>query len=110
MSPFIILLGLIPSVIIFFLGRYIGMTQYVDVLKSYDEKKTYDKVAFTLYVKKLMYFTSIATAAMCVVMLILALMIKTVDFISIALILYIVLNLNYVIRLRLSGRKFEVKS
>ncbi|MCH4887760.1 hypothetical protein EZV73_09255 [Acidaminobacter sp. JC074] len=108
MSPFIILLGLIPSVIIFFLGRYIGMTQYVDVLKSYDEKKTYDKAAFALYVKKLMYFTAIATGVMCIVMLILALLIKTVDFVSIALVLYIILNLNYVIRLRMSGRKFEV--
>lgn len=109
MSPFIILLGLIPSGIIFFLGRYIGMTQYVDVLKNYDEKKQYDKPRYAAYVKKLMYFTSISTASMCVVTFVLSLIFKHVDVMSIALILYIVLTLNYVIRLRMSDKKFQIK-
>lgn len=109
MSPFIILLGLIPAGIIFFLGRYIGMTGYVEVLKNYDEKKTYDKKAFTLYVKNLMLFTALATACMVIVMFVLALLIKSIDFVSIAIVLYILLNLNYIIRLKLSHRKFEIK-
>lgn len=109
MSPFIILLGLIPSVIIFFLGRYIGMTQYVEVLKNYDDKKKYDKAAYAAYVKNLMYFTSISTACMCLITFTLSMIMTTVDIMSIALILYILLNLNYIIRLKMSDKKFQLK-
>jgi uncharacterized membrane protein len=107
MSPFLILIFLVPSAIIFFLGRYIGNTQYVEVLKSYDDKKLYDKKGLSEYVRKLMYFTSIGTAVFCIVLLIAALVLKNSNAISIFLIVYGLLTVNYMIRLRLSCKKFE---
>jgi putative flippase GtrA len=108
MSPFLILIFLVPSAIIFFLGRYIGNTQYVEVLKSYDDRKLYDKKGLSEYVRKLMYFTSIGTASFCIVFLLVALILKSSNAISFFLIVYALITVNYMIRLRLSCKKFEI--
>lgn len=108
MSPFYILLGFIPSAILFFLGRYIGNTGYVDVLKNYDEKKSYDKDAYAAYIKKLMVGSGLAIAVTCTIAFVVAWLVDF-DVFSVALILFIIINLQYVIRLKLSHRKFEIK-
>lgn len=109
MSPFLLLLFVIPGVIIFFLGRYIGNTGYVEVLKQYNEKKQYDKEGLTTYVYKLMTLTGGLTVITSIVAVILALLIKSVDFITIHILIYVIITLQYIIRLRFSCRKFEIK-
>jgi len=109
MSPFLILIFLVPSIIIFFLGRYIGKTQYVEVLKNYDDKKNYDKEALTKYVEKLMFITSVSTVVSCVVCFILAWIVTSVDFVTVFLVIYALITLQYVIRLRFSCKKYEIK-
>lgn len=109
MSPFLILMFLVPSGIIFFLGRYIGKTHYVEVIKNYDEKKKYDKEALSKHVEQLMFLTSVVSATACVMSFILAWFIKSIDFVMIYLVIYAIVTIQYMIRLRFACRKFEIK-
>jgi len=109
MSPFLILMFLAPSAIIFFLGRYIGKTQYVEVIKNYDEKKNYDKEALSKHVEQLMFLTSVVSATACIMSFILAWLIKSIDFVMIYLVIYAIVTIQYMIRLRFACRKFEIK-
>lgn len=109
MSPFLILIFIVPSLIIFFLGRYIGKTQYVEVIKNYDEKKNYDKEALSKYVEQLMFLTSVISITACLISFILAWIITAIDFVMIYLIIYAVVTIQYMIRLRFACKKFEIK-
>jgi len=108
MSPFIILIFIVPGAIMFFLGLYIGKTGYVEVLKGYNEKLNYDRVGLTQYAKKLMSLTGLVTVVLCILFFILSIVIDPI-LVSVFLILYAVITMQYVIRLKFSCRKFEIK-
>lgn len=108
MSPLLLLIFIVPSTIIFVLGRYIGNTGYIEVLKSYDDKKLYDKEKLSEYVRKLMYFTSISTVISCLISVGLAYLINKDVMISVFLVVYALITIHYIIKLRLSCRKFEI--
>lgn len=109
MSPFLVLLFIIPGSIMLFLGKYIGKTQYVEVLKQYNDKKTYDRPALAAYVKKLMMVTGAITVTFSLISIILSLFIKDVDFVYYYLVLYAIITIHYIIKLRFSCKKFEIK-
>ena len=109
MNRFLVLLFIIPGIVIFLLGKYIGKTGYVEVLKSYNNKLNYDKEGLTDYVTKLMTLTSFLTIGLSLLSLILNYLIKSIDFVFVYLIVYTVLTVHYMIKLRFSCKKFEIK-
>lgn len=109
MSPWIIFGFLIPGVIIFLLGRYIGNTGYVEILKQYDEKKQYNKEGLTNHVRKLMTWTGGITILISLGFGLMRVFTGDELFGSIFLIVYVILTLQYVVRLRLSCKKYEIK-
>jgi len=108
MSPLLLLIFIVPSLIIFILGRYIGNTGYVEVLKSYDDKKIYDKEKLSEYVRKLMYFTSISTVVSCLISVGLAYLVDKDIMITVFLVIYALITVHYIIKLRMSCGKFEI--
>lgn len=91
------------------LGRYIGKTKYVEILKHYDEKKKYDKEALALYIKRLMVFTGGATVFLSLLSFILSWVVSDIDLAYLFLILYALLTIRYIIVLRFACKKFEKK-
>ena len=108
MRTFIILLFIIPGALIFLLGRYIKRTGYVEVLKSYNEKFEYNRDGLKDYAGKLMMFTGISTVVISVVGFILALVFTNIDIRSYFLIVYVLITIRYVIKLRFSCNKFLI--
>lgn len=106
MSTFIILLFIIPGVLIFFLGKYIVKTGYVEVLKEYNDKYKYDRDGLKNYAGKLMVFTGLSTIILSVTSFVLAIIIKSVDVKSYFLIVYVLLMIRYIIKLKFSCKKF----
>lgn len=109
MSSLIVFAFMIPGIILFFLGRYIGHTGYVEILKQYNEKKVYDKEALTHYVKQLMMITGILTFVSSLGSGIVSIITKN-EWVGIYfLAFYVIITFHYVIRLRFSCKKFEIK-
>jgi Flp pilus assembly protein TadB len=108
MKPYIALLFIIPAVIQYILGRYIRNTGYVEILKQYDDKKQYNREGLRAYVAKLMMMTGLLTIGLAIVSFVLALFFDVIIILGF-LVIYAVMNINYVIRLRFSCKKFEIK-
>lgn len=108
MSPFLVLIFIVPGLIILFLGRYIGKTGYIEVLKSYNEKKKYNREGLTIYIKKLMMSTGLVTIVSSIITFIAALISKNEMIIGVFLLVYSGITIQYIIRLRRSCKKFEV--
>lgn len=108
MSPFLILIFMIPGLIIFFLGRYIGKTGYIEILKSYNEKKNYDKDGLKNYVKRLMMGTGVTTVITALIAFVIAIVSTDEMVIGVYLLMYSAITIHYIIKLRRSCKKFEV--
>lgn len=109
MNTFLILLFIVPGVMIFLLGKYIRKTGYVEVLKSYDEKNTYDREGLTKYSSNLMMYTGAFTVAMSLLSFLIAVIFDFENIKSYFLILYVLLMINYILRLKFSCNKFLMK-
>jgi phosphotransferase system glucose/maltose/N-acetylglucosamine-specific IIC component len=92
------------------LGRYIGKTNYVEILKHYDDKKEYNKEALASYIKRLMVFTGSATVLLSLLSFSLSWIVSDVDVAYLFLILYALLTIRYIIVLRFACKKFEKRS
>lgn len=106
MKTFIILLFIIPGALIYLLGKYIKKTGYVEVLKSYNENLNYDKDGLTNYSSKLMIYTGLVTILLSILSFVFTLVLKNDNIKSYFLIVYVVVTIHYVIKLRLSCKKF----
>lgn len=109
MSPFLLLIFIVPGAIIFFLGKYIGKTGYIEILKSYNDKATYNKDGLANYVKRLMMITGVLTILLSIIGFVIAMLTDNELIIGVVLLIYSVVTINYMIRLRTSCKKFEVK-
>lgn len=109
MSPFLVLLFVIPGAIMLLLGKYIGKTAYVEILKQYDDKKTYDRPGLAAYVKRLMVVTGGLTIGFSLISLVLSFLVEGVDFVYYYLVVYALITVHYIIKLRFSCKKFEIK-
>lgn len=109
MDKIIILLFAIPGVLIFYLGKYIKKSKYIEILKSYDGRKTYDRDGLSKYACKLMQSTGIITASVSLLFFILSFIFVSTNIRSIFLVVYIFVMSQYIIRLRFSCKKYEIK-
>jgi len=109
MSPFLVLLFIIPGSIMLLLGMYIGKTQYVEVLKQYDQKKSYKRPELAVYIKRLMMGTGGLTVILSLISLLLSFIVDGIDFVYIYLVVYAVITAHYIIKLRFACKKFEIK-
>ncbi len=109
MSPYIILVFLIPSIIFLIVGWYIGKTGYVEVLKHYDEKKEYDKKGFSKFIRNVMMSIGCSTMVLIALALILNHVMKVTYFSQYFLVVYVIMIIIYLILLRISPKKYEIK-
>lgn len=109
MSTWIIFAFGIPGVIVLLLGRYINKTGYVEVLKQYDDKKTYNKDGLKNFLYKLMSATGLLTLVGSLIFGILQIITKN-DTIGLYFLgYYIIVTLHYVLQLRFCCKRYEIK-